>query len=397
MNVLVVSPHFPFPPRGGVNMRVYQLLRQIAAKHTVTLLSYARPAERAHVAALAKEIAVETVVRASASRSARRGMQLWSMAAGQPFAVREVFSPAMQRALYDQCARGVDIVQFEASVLCGLDVPAGVSVVLDEHNVEYEVLQRMSRGETSLVRRAFNRFEYRRFRPFEERGWRRADGCAVTSEREEPIVRAAAPRTPTAIVPNGVDLEYFSPADGRVKPRTVVFNGTLMYRPNVDAAYHLVEEIWPRVLERCPDAVLTIVGHASAADRRRLARAGVVLTGEVEDIRPYLQRAAVVAVPVRIGGGTRLKVVEALAMGKAVVSTSLGCEGIAVRDREHLLVADGGDVFASRVVNLFADEPLRDELGRAGRALTETQYSWQIAGARLESLYRQVVRMKGRE
>jgi glycosyltransferase involved in cell wall biosynthesis len=158
----------------------------------------------------------------------------------------------------------------------------------------------------------------------------------------------------------------------------------------VDAAHYLVEEVWPLVLEWCPDAQLTIVGRTPQAERRSLSRPGVVVTGEVPDIRPYMHRAAAVAVPVRMGGGTRLKVVEGLAMGKAMVSTSLGCEGVAVGDGEHLLIGDDARGFAHQTLRVFADPDLAGRLGTAGRELIVAEYSWALAGERLEALYQLV-------
>lgn len=389
MNVLVVALQLPFPPRSGVNMRVYQLMRQIAARHDVTLLSYARPDQRDDVAALRRQFPVHVVERTPPARIARRAAQLRSIASTLPFAATEFHTPEMERALHELCAtQAFDIVQLEGALLCGMAIPDGPRVVLDEHNIDYEVFQRMCESERSVVRRVFHSLEYRRFRRFERQAWTRIHGCAVTSEREVPIVRVAAPSTPTAAVPNGVDLEYFAPSDAPVVPRTVVFNGTLDYRPNFDATSHLVDEIWPLVRERCPDAELTVVGKGSDAQLRRFRREGVVLTGEVPDLRPYLQRAAVVAVPVRMGGGTRLKVVEGLAMGKAMVSTTLGCEGVAVEDGVNLLIADGAQAFASTLLRLFEDPARGEALGAAGRRLIEDEYSWDGAGERLELLYR---------
>ena len=171
----------------------------------------------------------------------------------------------------------------------------------------------------------------------------------------------------------------------------MVFNGLLHYRPNLDAAYFLVDEIWPLVEQLRPGARLTIVGRGSDADLRKLRRPNVVVTGEVPDVRPYLDAAAVVGVPVRMGGGTRLKVVEALAMGKAVVSTSLGCEGVNVRHGEHLLIADDPGSFASAVTTLFADHSQARSLGAAGRDRMAREYSWAMAAQRLESLYREIL------
>lgn len=387
----MVSVHFPYPPRSGVNMRVYQLLRQIASRHETTLLSYAHPDEQDRVAALRAQLPVRVVQRRAPSGWGKRAAQLGSLPARAPFSAREVHSPAMQAALDELCtAEAFDVIQLESSLLCGFRLPPGPKVVLDEHNIEYEVFERMREGERSLVRRVFNRREAMRFRRFEQEAWTRVDACVVTSEREQPVVREAAPETVTAVVPNGVDVEHFAPHSAPAQPRTLVFNGTLEYRPNVDAAHWLVERIWPRVLMRCPDAQLAIVGRAPDALAKRLSRPGVTVTGEVPDVRPYLHRAAVVAVPIRMGGGTRLKVVEGLAMGKAMVSTSLGCEGIAVRDGEHLLLANTPEAFAARVVDLFHHPELRRHLGRHGRRLAETRYAWELAGDGLEDLYQEV-------
>ncbi len=392
MNVLVVCVQFPFPPRSGVNMRVYQLTRQLAARHHVTLLSYAAPDDHDRVAALREQLPVEIVERRPTSHRHKRIAQMRSLASPLPFASRDVETHEMQRAITDVCRRdGIDVVQLEGSLLAALQVPDGTKVVLDEHNIEYEVFRRMCEGESSPARRAFNLREYSRFRQFEQNAWRRVDGCVVTSSREEPIVRGAAPGTPTAVVPNGVDIDHFTPSGSAVAPNSLVFNGILDYRPNLDAAHFLVDDIWPRVMARCPGARLTIVGRAQTADIRRLRRPGVTVTGEVADVRPYLRDACVVGVPVRMGGGTRLKVVEGLAMGKAIVSTRLGCEGIAVTDGDHLLIADSPEEFSARIVELFESPERRQALADAGRRLAADEYTWDLAGERLEQLYQRVV------
>jgi glycosyltransferase involved in cell wall biosynthesis len=269
--------------------------------------------------------------------------------------------------------------------------PRHVRIVLDQHDIVYELLRRMSETERAALRRGFNGIEHARFRRFEQRCWERADGCVVTSEREIPIVQPHRAGKPLAVVPNAVDIEYFRPAGAPVEPASVVFTGLLTSRPNIDAAHHLIEEVWPLVQQRCPHARLTLVGRASPPTVRRLTRPTVDVTGEVPDIRPYIEQAAVVAVPIRMGGGTRLKVLEGLAMGKAVVSTSLGCEGIAVQDDQQLLIRDGAHSFASGILTLLENPERAATLGRAGRELIEDQYSWNLAGKRLEALYRQVV------
>ena len=170
--------------------------------------------------------------RSEPPKALKRARQLGSLGSRRPFSLQEGYSAEMQRAVSVLCAEErFDIVQIESSLLWALRFPEDVPVVVDEHNIEYEVLQRMAQDERSLPRRAFNRIEYRRFRRFEEECWRRVDGCVVTSEREAPIIRTAAPGTPTIVVPNGVDLDYFRPSTAPVDHHTVVFNGTLALPP----------------------------------------------------------------------------------------------------------------------------------------------------------------------
>jgi glycosyltransferase involved in cell wall biosynthesis len=373
-------------------MRVVHLARRLAERHEVTLLAYATEEEAAAGEGLAGPVRVVTVVPDGMSRRTKRVAQALSLASPRPYSCRAVDSPAMQRAIDELCSReAFDVIQLETSLLCTFRFPPGSRLVLDEHNIEYEVVRRTAEGERSATRRLFSRLEGTRLRRFEQHCWSRVDACMVTSDRERPVVRSHAGQIPVAVVPNGVDVDYFRPGPGEIRARTVVFNGILTYRPNVDAAEHLVDEIWPLVLRRHPDARLTLVGRASEGDRRRLTRPSVDVTGEGPDIRPYLRSAAVVAVPVRIGGGTRLKVLEGLASGKAMVSTSLGCEGIDVRDGEHLLIGDGAESFASRVTELFDDPARGEELGRAGRRLIGRTYSWDLVGRRMDTVYAELL------
>lgn len=392
LRVLVVGAWFPYPPRWGWATRVYQLARQLARRHDVTLLTYAARSDLAHVPRLQEELRVETVPREPPSVAARRVRQLASLASSIPYEPYATRSRELQAAVDRLFARqDFDVVQLESTLVWPLRLPPGACVVLDEHNIDFETYARLREGEASPLRRAFYRIEELRVTRFEQNAWRRASGCVLTSRREEEVVNAVAPETPTAVVANGVDTEYFRPHDGRGEEETIVFNGVLDYRPNLDAALFLVDDVLPLVQRQRPDARVIIVGRGGSADLDRVLRPGVEVTGEVPDVRPFLARAAVVAVPIRAGSGTRFKVVEGLAMGKPMVSTTIGCEGIDVTDGEHLLVADTADAFADAVLRVFDDGALADRLGRAGRILVHEEYSWERAGDRLETLYRRVL------
>jgi len=283
-----------------------------------------------------------------------------------------------------------DLIQVESSQLSYLALGRTRSV-LDEHNLEYEVPLRVLSSERNVVRKAYNWLEYLKARRYEERSWRRFDACAVTSEREEAIIRDRIPGALTTTVSNGVDLDYFRPSAMPPNPDSLVFTGLLSYRPNEEAVRFFVRKVFPIIRRARPSAIFTAVGYANPSFMDELAREpSVILTGRVPDIRPYLERAQVVVVPLRSGGGTRLKVVEALAAGKGVASTSLGCEGIAVEAGRHLLIGDSAEALAAATLQLLADPGLASSLGRAGRALVEAKYSWASAVERLEELYARI-------
>ena len=385
--VLVVSAHLPFPPRWGFGTRVYQLMRQIATRHDATLLCYAAPGD-ANVDRLRQEFPVEVVQRPKQSVLRKRASQLRSLASRVPYDVWTTHSREMQGVIDRLCAeQGFELVQLESTLLELFRFPAESRIVLDEHNVDYEVYARMHETERSPLRRAFYGSQERRFVRFEQRSWQRVAAVVATSEREAEIMRRHAPDTLVTAVPNGVDVDYFRPDSAPVEPGTIVFNGVLDYRPNIDGVNFLVDEVLPLVRKHRPDVKVQVVGRGSESAVEALRRRGVDATGEVPDVRPYLHGAEVVVVPIRMGSGTRLKVVEGLAMGKQVVSTTLGCEGVNVRDGEHLLIGDTAEVFALQIVHLFEHPEVGEALGRAGRELTEREYSWDYAGERLEDVY----------
>ena len=188
-------------------------------------------------------------------------------------------------------------------------------------------------------------------------------------------MRDAAPATPIMVAPNAVNVDYFCPSDEPSHGDALVMTGLMHYRPNIDGAIYFVREIFPHILASRPNVVFYVVGAGATDELKRLASDNVVVTDTVADVRPYVYKSAVFVVPLRMGGGTRLKVLEGMSMAKAVVSTSIGCEGIDVAHSEHLLIVDEPRAFADAVLGLLADRERRLELGRAGRALVGASVS----------------------
>jgi sugar transferase (PEP-CTERM/EpsH1 system associated) len=393
--ILVVTPQLPDPPQWGFAIRVRALVRELSRRHSVTLLTYAWPrSQAANVRALEGLCDSVHTVRPPWPDEGDQTGRLRSLVSRVPYAVRRLTSPAMQSALDHLLVDGsFDMVQVESSLMSTLDLTRAPVTILDEHNIEYELLERSLRIKGALLRRAFNLVEFLKVRHAERQLWTRYDGCVVTSARELSEVSAFASGKPAAVVPNGVDLDHFVPQP-RVSTSGLVFTGLMSYRPNIDAVTYFVKEILPLIHRTRPAETFTIVGWGDTDEVRALAGPSVIVTSQVPDVRPYLAGAAAVVTPIRIGSGTRLKVLEALAMARPLVSTSLACEGLDLQPGRHLLVADDPSRFADAVVRVLEDRAMADRIGAAGRQDMEARFGWNAITAQLEAFHDRVLEIK---
>jgi glycosyltransferase involved in cell wall biosynthesis len=230
-------------------------------------------------------------------------------------------------------------------------------------------------------------------RILEARMVRRFAACTAVSEVDAAVVRRLAKGVTVEAIPNGVDAQYFAPLDAPETPRTVVFAGTMRFQPNVTAVLHFYRRILPLIRREVPDVRVTVVGGDPKPEILALrADPAVTVTGRVDDVRPWLAAAPVVICPVITGSGIKNKVLEALAMGRSVVTTTLGAESIGVRDGRELRIADEPGAFARAVVDLFGDPGARWRLGAAGRALVLDRYTWDACAARYDALYERLRR-----
>jgi sugar transferase (PEP-CTERM/EpsH1 system associated) len=269
----------------------------------------------------------------------------------------------------------------------------GVPVLLFAHNVEHLIWQRMSRHEPRAWRRALIEIESSKMRRWEADTCRRAQLTLAVSETDRALLQEIAPEAKTATIPTGVDTTYFRPNGGPASDHSLVTTGSLDWFPNDDAILYFLNEMLPAIRAAVPDVTFTAVGrNPTARMKAATAAAGVSLTGTVEDVRPYVSRSAVFVVPLRIGSGTRLKIFEALAMGKAVVSTTVGAEGLGLTPGVHFLQADTPHDFVRAVISLLRDPTRRDALGHAARELVETHYSWPQVTNHFEARCREVVK-----
>lgn len=323
-------------------------------------------------------------------------MQMRSLLSGDSFEALLYRNPQLQahldKLIQDQA---FDIVQVEFAQMGIYRLPRlgprPPRFVLDEHNIEYEIVKRTSESDGGALRRAYSSLNWRKVRTEELDAWRRFDGVALTSQRDESMLLQDVPAARTVVIPNAVDLEAFRPNETPIEPNTLLFLGALDYHPNIEGMLFFLDEIWPLVLRRIPDAKLVVVGRNAPSTLLARSSSNVTFTGYVDDPRTYLDRAAAVIVPLRIGGGTRFKIVEAMAKAKAVVSTVVGAEGLDTEHEKQLLLADDPETFATQACRLLSDLPLQARLGRAARQFAEARYGWNSAVEKLESFYSDVL------
>jgi polysaccharide biosynthesis protein PslH len=290
-------------------------------------------------------------------------------------------------------ARAVDlcVADFLAATPNIPDV-GSAPVLLFAHNVEHLIWQRLAETEGQAWRRALLGIEWRKMRRWEAAACARASFTVAVSEPDRALLAALAPQARIAAIPTGVDTDFFAPTGVAERPARLVFTGSMDWYPNEDAVIYFIEDILPAIRREIPAVRLTVAGrHPSPRLRAAAAQAGVDVTGTVPDVRPYIAEAEVSVVPLRVGGGTRLKIFEALAMGKAVVSTSTGVEGLPLVTDEHFVEADAPAEFAAAVVQLLRDSSRRRRLGTAGRELVATRYGWAQVARSFEHCIEQVM------
>jgi glycosyltransferase involved in cell wall biosynthesis len=405
LSILFVSQTPASPPRFGAQARVHGLMTHLARRHDLTAVILVDDDEfdaeecRRAMQAYCREVVLvpNPCVRQGL---AKRLLQLQSLASTRSFERLQVTVPAMQRAL-DRVlrARRFDVVNLEFSFLGDCDLrqaPPGErlpALVVDSHNIDYDLARQYARAGNSLTRRLYAEANWRKLRREELGTYRDADGVYLCSAADERHLLDQLPGVRTAVIPNAADVEYFHPRPTDPPPdgRTVVYFGLLSYVPNVDSVIHFVKDIWPRITEAHPEARCKIIGGRAPASLLALAGPRVELTGFVSDLRPHLAAAAAVVVPLRLGGGTRLKIVEAMAMGKAIVSTTLGAEGIEAAPGRDILVEDEPAAFADAVSRLLAEPSLAARIGQSARQLAVERYTWSGAARALEGFYRRIL------
>jgi glycosyltransferase involved in cell wall biosynthesis len=374
-------------------LRSFNLLSELSRRHAVAVATTHGPRDDPHE--LAQRLRCDRSVSVPFTAPKRGGAGFLaalarSWVSPHPVDIVKWRVPALRRAAAELIASfrpDVCVADFLTAV-ANLPIPASVPVVLFEHNVEHLIWKRLGDLETRPWLKALLAVEWRKMRRYEARACAAARMTAAVSEQDAALLRRLAPGARVEPIPTGVDVDHFRPNGWREAPSNVVFCGSMDWYPNEDAVLHFMDAVLPLVRREVPEASLTVVGRSpSGRLQHAAAAAGVHVTGTVGDVRPYVAAGAVFVVPLRAGGGTRLKIFEALAMSRAVVSTTVGAEGLPLVPGEHFLQADDPRDFARAVVSVLRDPGRRQALGAAGRRLVQERYSWPQVTRELEALF----------
>jgi sugar transferase (PEP-CTERM/EpsH1 system associated) len=398
--ILFLTPQLPYPPQQGTAIRNYNLIAQVAQRHEVHLLSFVDPSHPTTDLGPLREWCASVRSIPAPLRSTLQ--RLRTVATSRlPDIAHRLSSTAFRQAL-GATLQGIpmDVLQVEGLEMAphGLwsqTLPGAPRLVFDAHNAEFLLQQRIFQADVCQPPRwlgaLYSLIQWQRLRRYEALVCRRAERVIACSPADADALARLVPGLHAAVVPNGVDPQSYRA--GGVTPaslgkQALVFTGKMDFRPNVDAILWFCAQVLPRIRQTAPQAHLYVVGKNPHPRLACLAtQPGVTLTGYVEDVRPYIAAAEVYVVPLLTGGGTRLKVLEAMAMGKALVSTTLGCEGIPAVSGRDLVVADSAADLATQVLALLGNAARREQLGRAARAFVEQHFDWQTVTAPLEEVY----------
>lgn len=397
MRILWVKANKILPMHSGGDIRSFNILRNLARQEQVIFFSYYDGSEdREYAAELEKQLPGSVCVctgKQAESGWARRWDYLLRLPNSAPYAVSRFSSSVVQKRLQGCIAEQKPDVVICDFLDAAINFPDSLPVpaVLFQHNVESEIWRRHASNESGQLMKLVYGMEHRKMLRYERAAVRRFRHVIAVSDHDRKLMSAWVEPERITVVPTGVDIEQFGGSGAMdEEQQLVIFVGAMDWEPNVDGAKYFCEEVWPRVLAKVSQARFRIVGRNPDRRVQSLACDSVEVTGRVPSVVDHLRQAAVVVVPLRVGGGTRLKIYEAMAAGKAVVSTSVGAEGLDVHHGRDVLLADTPEMFADSIINLLQDAGMRHQFGRAAAELARS-YGWPMIASKFGDVLKHVI------
>jgi polysaccharide biosynthesis protein PslH len=400
--ILWLSHLLPWPPKGGLQQRSYYLMREVSQYHQVEVVAFRQKAHQPSqelvsqaISAISKFANVRKVIELPEDvlPGGRNAMVLRSLLPSMPYTVRWGYSHEygfeVQSAMQDYRP---DVIHFDTVSLAPYSAYAGkVPCVLNHHNIESQMLLRRAEKDSNLLRKLYFLQEGKRLAKYERKLAGKFVSHLVCAELDGERLRNVAGQIRVRVVPNGVDLDYFKPRENNVyvEPRSLIFVGGLSWYPNASAIRFFLREAWPIISQKYPDIKLRVIGRRPPEDLVVLSSRDprIELLGFVDDIRPIVHGSSVYVCPIYDGGGTKLKMLDAMAMGMPIVAHPVACEGLGLRHGEQVLTASTGLEFANELERIFADHELCARLSNSARSHVEQHFSFTSIGRDLAAYY----------
>ncbi|MFH2035004.1 MAG: glycosyltransferase family 4 protein [Candidatus Zixiibacteriota bacterium] len=400
MKILQITHLVSYPPHDGPSLRNFNLMRECSSDNEIHLLTFFRKAHGHRKDNLENNIRelkkycrdVEVFEIPSDGKKIKwLSLLFFNLFSSVPYSVWLYNSKEMISAVKRQLANNkFDIVEigeiglFEYSRLC-----PGIPKVLIHHNVESQLLERRSKFLNNWLARIYMKIQARKLKKLEAQACRLIEYHTTVSEGDRETLKKIGGSNNIQVVPNGVDIDYFRPTGEAIIPNSLVFAGTMSWFPNLDAMQYLMNEIWTELKQKVPNVSISIMGKYPPKElvELNLKDSSFKVLGFVEDVRPVISRAAAYIVPLRVGGGSRLKIMDALAMGKAIISTPIGAEGTDVVHGENIILAETAKDLIEATIKVFNDINLRKKLEINARKLAEEKYSWKSIAPKLNEVY----------
>ena len=403
MNILFLSTRSPYPLISGHSLRTYHILKGAAQKHNVTFVTFVQLPEHElkrenldHLRSFCKAV-YPFDIPTDLSRITFAKMLFVNLFSSLPFVAQKYNAPLMREKIREIIQREhIDLVHVDMLPLTAyINEFKNLAKILVNHNVESVRLYRWFKTEPNPVKKGYLGIQWLKLKAFERSAMDSFDACVVVSEIDKELLLKMGVKSKLFVVPNGTNTKFFKPNGGKVVENSVLWIGHMDVHTNKDAVLYFWKDIYPILRRKYPEVKMTFVGTAPPKEISAAARTdgNVRVTGFVDDIRPYIDEAAVMVVPIRIGSGTRLKILDAMAMGKAIVSTSVGCEGLNVNDGKDILTDDNPEDFADKTIELLKNSDKRITLEKNAIELAKT-YDWDLIREKQEIVYQDVMRRR---
>lgn len=392
MNILHISPRIPFPLDTGAKIEIFNSIKLMASAHEITLLVFEeKDNKNESLISPLKELCKRIEI---VPRNVSSFLPFKNLFNNTPLAIAKYQSEEMKNKITQMLNENhFDLVRIDHLHLAQYGIYfRNIPKILRMHNVESQFMKRYAQYQTNPLVKFYALLEANRLEMYIKKIWSKFDCFLMVSQEDEKEFKKIAPQANTKVIPIGVDTEYFRLTLSNLNSKQLMFCGSLEWQPNLDAVKFFIKEIFPLVRKEEPETKFLVIGKLPAATKIKQLNntPGIILKGYVDDVRPYAAESAVFVVPLRIGSGIRVKILETMAQGIPIVSTSLGCEGLEVNHGEHLLIADKPEEFCQHIITLLRNPTLAQTLVRNARKLIEEKYSLKVIKSQLEQIYREV-------